>query len=106
MRFNKQKQDPKASFELEESRLFWCAKCNLPLLEEQCGICKEKGVKVDLSPPGDVRFASPHEKKIIHDLVSKSFGENPIDEKLILLNKIPGEDKTDEIIVDGFISGY
>lgn len=107
MQFNKQKQNPNlnTSFDLEESRLFWCGKCNLPLLEEQCGICREKGLKVNLSSPGDVRFASPHEKNIINELVSKSFGENPIDGKLILLNKIPGEDKTDEIIVDGLHFG-
>jgi phosphoadenosine phosphosulfate reductase len=105
MQFNKQKQNPNTSFDLEESYLFWCRKCNLPLLAEQCGICKEKGSKVDLSPPGDVRFASPHEKNMIYDLVSKYFGENPLDGKLILLNKIPGEDKTDEIIVDGLHFG-
>lgn len=103
----KQKQNPNlnTSFELEESKLFWCMKCNLPLLEEQCGICREKGSKVDLSMPGDVRFASPHEKKIIDDLIRRSYGENPIAEKRILLNKIPGEDKTDEIIVDGLHFG-
>ena len=103
----KQNQNPNinTSFDLDESHLFWCHKCNIPLLEAQCGICREKGSKVDLSPPGDVRFASPHEKNIINDLISKSFGENPIAEKLILLNKIPGEDKTDEIIVDGLHFG-
>lgn len=102
IKITKQKQSPdqNASFELDESHLFWCHECNIPLLEAQCGICREKGLKVDLSPPGDVRFASPHEKNIINDLILRSFGENPISEKLILLNKIPGEDKTDEIIVD------
>ncbi|CAG1003889.1 Phosphoadenosine phosphosulfate reductase [Methanosarcinales archaeon] len=103
----KQNQNPNqnTSFDLDESHLFWCHKCNLPLLESQCGICREKGLKVDLSPPGDVRFASPYEKNMINELISKSFGENPISEKLILLNKIPGEDKTDEIIVDGLHFG-
>ena len=93
------------SYELEESHLFWCRKCNLPLLDELCGFCREKGIKVELSPPGDVRFASKYEKNIIDNLILKSFGENPIAEKLILLNKIPGEDKTDEIIVDGLHFG-
>ncbi|PWB54857.1 MAG: phosphoadenosine phosphosulfate reductase [Candidatus Methanoperedenaceae archaeon] len=88
-----------------DSSFFWCRKCNLPLLEEMCAICREKGIKLNLSPPGDVRFASPHEKKIMDDLILEFFGENPIADKLILLNKIPGEDKTDEIIVDGFHFG-
>ncbi len=87
------------------STIFWCRKCNVPLLEEMCAICREKGTKIDLSRPGDVRFASPHEKKILDDLIIRSFGENPIAEKLILLNKIPGEDKTDEIIMDGLHFG-
>jgi phosphoadenosine phosphosulfate reductase len=105
MHIIKKKPIQNTSFELEESHLFWCLKCNLPLLEEQCGICREKGPKVDLSLPGDVRFASPHEKNLINELIFQSFGENPIAEKLILLNKIPGEDKTDEIIVDGLHFG-
>ena len=102
---HKQNPNINASFDLEESLLFWCHKCNIPLLEAQCGICREKGLDVDLSPPGDVRFGSPYEKNIINELVLKSFGENLIAEKLILLNKIPGEDKTDEIIVDGLNFG-
>ncbi len=34
-----------------------------------------------------------------------AFGCNPLGGRLILLNKIPGEDKTDEVLVDGFIFG-
>jgi phosphoadenosine phosphosulfate reductase len=93
------------SFDLDESLLYWCTKCNTPLLDEQCGICKVKGTRTILSPPGDVRFASPHEKSIIDDLISKEFPGTSLAEKLILLNKIPGEDKTDEIIVDGLHFG-
>jgi phosphoadenosine phosphosulfate reductase len=93
------------SFDLDESVLFWCTKCNIPLLDEQCGICKEKGTRTILSPPGDVRFASPYEKSIIDSLISKEFPGASLSEKLILLNKIPGEDKTDEIIVDGLHFG-
>ncbi|MCX9084470.1 MAG: phosphoadenosine phosphosulfate reductase family protein [Candidatus Methanoperedens sp.] len=93
------------SFDLDESLLFWCTKCNVPILDEQCGICKVKGSRITLSPPGDVRFASPHEKSIINDIISRDFPGASLSEKLILLNKIPGEDKTDEIIVDGLHFG-
>ncbi len=86
-------------------RLFWCIKCNVPLLDAECGICHEKGTQIDLRQPGDVRFASPHEHFIIDDLVLQSFGSGILSGKLILLNKIPGEDKTDEIIVDGLHFG-
>jgi phosphoadenosine phosphosulfate reductase len=87
-------------FETEKNFIFWCHKCNSPLLEELCGLCHEKGTKFELSQPGDVRFASSHEKNIINELISVLFGMNPLAGKLILLNKIPGDDKTDEIIVD------
>ena len=103
MHIKRNKQN--ATFDLEESHLFWCRKCNVPILTETCAICREKGTKVDLSGPGDVRFASPYETKLLDDLILGTFGENPIAEKLILLNKIPGEDKTDEIIVDGLHFG-
>ncbi|GFO96120.1 hypothetical protein ig2599ANME_0306 [groundwater metagenome] len=97
-------KDPRY-FEIEQKNIFWCRKCNVPLLEEECGICHEKGTQIELTQPGDVRFASPHEHSIIHRLVLHSFGANPLSGKLILLNKIPGEDKTDEIIVDGLRFG-
>ncbi len=87
------------------SSIFWCNKCNVPLLDEECGICHEKGTQIELMQPGDVRFASPYEDSIIDELLRRSFGANPLSGKLILLNKIPGEDKTDEIIVDGLRFG-
>ena len=54
-----------------------------------------------LSPPGDVRFCSPYERGILEKLFLDNYGYFPFGEKLILLNKIPGDDKTDEVIVDG-----
>lgn len=90
-------------FELDKNYIFWCRKCNIPLLDEQCGICKEKSHKIELS--GDVRFSSPHEKSIIDDLIRDSFGTDPFENKIVLLHKIPGEDKTDEVIVDGIRFG-
>ncbi len=85
--------------------IFWCRRCNIPLLDEQCDVCKEKGFQLPLSQPGDVRFSSIYEKNVIDDLIVRSFGSNPLAGKLILLNKIPGEDKTDEMIVDGLRFG-
>jgi len=87
-------------FELEKTNIFWCMNCNVPILDEQCGSCHGKGLKLELSQPGDVRFASTHETSIIDDLMAGLFGINPLAGKLVLLNKIPGEDKTDEILVD------
>ena len=95
----------KKHFDIEHNFIFWCNKCNVPLLDDECGVCHEKGAQIDLTLPGDVRFASQHEQSIIDELVKQSFGASPLSGKLILLNKIPGEDKTDEIIVDGLRFG-
>jgi len=93
------------SWDIEKNHIFWCSKCNIPLLEEECGICHEKGEKVELSMPGDVRFSSSYEKNMIHDLLIRSFGADPLYGKTFLLNKIHGDDKTDEIIADGLHFG-
>jgi len=92
-------------FEYEDDKIFWCEKCNLPLIGEECGICGSKGKVLHLSQPADVRFCSPYEREVMDRQLHSAFGCNPLGNKLILLNKIPGEDKTDEVLVDGFIFG-
>lgn len=54
-----------------------------------------------LSPPGDVRPCSPFERGILHGLLLDNYGADPLGGRIILLNKIPGDDKNDEVIVDG-----
>ncbi len=95
----------KTAWEMDKNYIFWCKKCNIPLLDEQCGICHENGFRIELSQPGDIRFSSQHERDTINDLMLNSFGANPLAGKLVLLNKIPGEDKTDEMLVDGIHFG-
>lgn len=82
--------------------IFWCDACNVPLISEKCGTCGSTGRQVRLSPPGDVRFCSPYERTIIRDLFGRNYGCDPLGERLILLNKIPGDDKADEVIIDGY----
>lgn len=95
----------KSMFREFDNCIFWCNKCNVPLLDEECGICREKGKTIELTQHGDVRLASPHEYSVIEGLMMQSFGSNPLLGKLILLSKIPGEDKTDEMIIDGLHFG-
>ncbi|HEY3422903.1 MAG TPA: phosphoadenosine phosphosulfate reductase family protein [Methanocellaceae archaeon] len=92
-------------FEQALDHIFWCDSCNVPLISEQCGTCGARGREVRLSPPGDVRFCSPFERTVIRRLFNDIYQCDPIGEKLVLLNKIPGDDKTDEIIIDGFTIG-
>ena len=101
--FSKKKSSPR--FEYEDDYIFWCRKCNLPLIGEECGICGGKGEILHLSQPADVRFCSPYEREVLAGQLISSFGCDPLGDRLVLLNKIPGEDKTDEVIVDGFVFG-
>ncbi|ADI74023.1 phosphoadenosine phosphosulfate reductase [Methanohalobium evestigatum Z-7303] len=98
--YKKQKQ-----ITYNKNYIFWCNRCNLPLIGKECGICNNIGNKINLSQPGDVRFCSSYEREILSQKLQSIYGCNPIEDKLILLNKIPGEDKTDEVIVDGYHIG-
>ncbi len=92
-------------FEYENDSIFWCRECNLPLIGEECGICGKPGETITLSQPADVRFCSPYERKVLAGQLILAFGCDPLGDRIILLNKIPGEDKTDEVIVDGLQFG-
>ena len=89
----------------EKDYIFWCTTCNVPLIETKCCICGGEGQKIVLSQPADVRFCSPYERSVLHEHLLRSFGCDPIGERLVLLNKIPGDDKTDEVIVDSLYFG-
>ena len=56
---------------------------------------------MSLSQPADVRFCSQYEHEILVQQIQAAYGCDPIGKRIVLLNKIPGEDKTDEVIVDG-----
>ncbi|SFM89477.1 phosphoadenosine phosphosulfate reductase domain-containing protein [Methanolobus profundi] len=89
----------------EKDYIFWCMDCNVPLLENGCNTCGKEGKRIDLSQPADVRFCSPYERSVLHELLMAAFECDPLGDRIILLNKIPGDDKTDEILVDGLFFG-
>jgi phosphoadenosine phosphosulfate reductase len=89
----------------EKDYIFWCMTCNVPLIGTKCCTCGCEGQRIVLSQPADVRFCSPYEREILHGQLLRSFGCDPVGDRLILLNKIPGDDKTDEVIVDGLYFG-
>ncbi len=88
-------------FEQALDHIFWCDQCNVPLVSGTCGACGSQGRTVLLSPPGDVRPCSPFERGILHELLMDNYGADPTGDRIVLLNKIPGDDKVDEVIVDG-----
>ncbi|AEC51700.1 hypothetical protein PNA2_0784 [Pyrococcus sp. NA2] len=89
--------------------IYWCEECNVPLISDKCSVHgKEKVFRITLTPPGDVRFAFRRDLDLIVEVFKEHYGVD-ISElfqgKIVLLNKIPGEDDSYEIIFDGFIFG-
>ena len=96
-------QDTRKTFSPGKSELFWCQNCNLPLLEERCSICKSSGKRVFLSPPGDIRLCSRQGRDLLNELFVQSWGcADFLDNRIILLNKIAGIDRRDQVILDGW----
>lgn len=89
----------------EDDYIFWCRECNVPLISETCGLCDTKGEKITLSQPADVRFAQGYDNELIKKHFIRLFACNPLEGRTVLLNKIPGDDQTMEIIADGAVVG-
>ncbi|VVB72703.1 Uncharacterised protein [uncultured archaeon] len=95
-------QERNRTFSPGESELFWCQNCSLPLLSEKCSICNSSGQKIPLSPPGDVRLCFAKGRERLSDLFVQKYGcADFLDGKVILLNKIAGIDRRDQVILDG-----
>ncbi len=83
------------------NELRWCDRCNVPLIGATCGKCGDTGRGVPLSPPGDVRLALEGTKRKLRYLFLKEYGVQQIIPDVVVLNKTSGEDRADEVIVDG-----
>jgi phosphoadenosine phosphosulfate reductase len=86
--------------------LRWCFNCNVPVLAKKCSTCKDLTIKVPITPPGDVRPAFEKDIEIINMTVEDQFGSSLIaNDRIVLLNSVPGLDRFDEVIVDGVVVG-
>ncbi|AEH25353.1 phosphoadenosine phosphosulfate reductase domain-containing protein [Pyrococcus yayanosii] len=94
---------------LGRSYVYWCERCNVPLIQERCDVHGEEGVfRIEVTPPGDLRFAFERDLALIRRVFLEHYGVDVgelFEGKIVLLNKIPGEDDAYEIIFDGFIFG-
>lgn len=91
--------------------LFWCDSCNVPLLKNQkCNVCQNSAKKVSVSPPGDVRPAFAADYQLLRKVVNKYYGLNLgtilfSEKNVILLNRIGGLDRAEEVIMNGNVIG-
>ncbi|WP_456473025.1 phosphoadenosine phosphosulfate reductase domain-containing protein [Methanocaldococcus sp.] len=82
--------------------LKWCENCNVPLLGKVCEVCGSKSKDVKLTPPGDPRLGFQYDIDFINKVIEEEFGaKNVLNGKIILLNKLPGNEEAYEVIVDG-----
>ena len=88
-------------FHRAPSVLHWCDTCNVPLLGKTCGRCGNNGRSIELSPPGEVRLALEGTKRRLRFLFLRKFGVQQLIPDIVVLNKSSGEDRSEEVIVDG-----
>ena len=98
----------RTSFQNRLSYIRWCYECNVPLLRKKCDLCGGKGKAVAISSPGDCRPALEDDRSLVVRLIAEEYGQQAkraIRKKTIILNKTPGIDRTDEVIIDGIKIG-
>ena len=82
---------------------YWCDHCHVPVMGKLCA-CGRKTRQVSVTPPGDVRPAFERDRTLINRLFEEQFGVPLIPEgHLALLNKVPDEDRMEEIILGGAV---
>jgi len=88
--------------------LYWCDRCNVPLLTRVCGLCGGEGRPVKLTPPADARPALGLEYVQLWKLIESELdAQCPYPRRrIVVLNKIPYVDSADEVVVDGYIVGH
>jgi phosphoadenosine phosphosulfate reductase len=89
------------TFSPGRSEIFWCQSCGVPLLSEKCA-CGRSGARISLSPPADIRICSRAGLDLLKELFLRDFGyADFLEERIILLNKIAGIDRRDQVFIDG-----
>lgn len=84
-----------------QTQLFWCETCNVPVIGMSCGKCGGSCRGVELLPPGEVRIALEGTKRRLRYLFLRQFGVQQLVPEVVLLNKTSGEDRAEEVIIDG-----
>ncbi len=84
--------------------LRWCDACGTLLLGDSCSACGSEGREFRVNSPGDIRPCMGDSIGIVLSLFREAFGtDSPLRGKALFLNKIPGEDRADEIIAHGSV---
>lgn len=72
------------------------------MLSMQCSVCGSMGRRIYLSPPADIRLCSSAGRDLLKALFARDYGYCKfLDRRIILLNKIAGIDRRDQVLLDG-----
>jgi phosphoadenosine phosphosulfate reductase len=83
-------------------RFRWCDACGTLVLGDLCGICGRPGREFEVSAPGDLRPCFGKGVDTVANLFLRHFGNSgPLRTRNVFLNKVAGEDRTDEVVLDG-----
>ena len=82
----------------------WCDSCGTLLLGDSCSRCGSEGRIFQINSPGDIRPCMGDSIGMVLDLFREAFGTSePLEGKALFFNKIPGEDRNDEVVADGAV---
>jgi len=86
--------------------LRWCDDCETLLLGGICNVCGSAGREFEVNSPGDIRPCMEGTRQLLIELFQEKFSTDyPFRHSLSFLNKVAGEDRTDEVIVAGMVIG-
>lgn len=82
----------------------WCDRCGTLVLGVKCSLCGSLPRTFEINAPGDIRPCMDGGHALLKELFRKHFGtSSAVDKKSVFLNKVPGEDRTDEVIAHGAV---
>jgi phosphoadenosine phosphosulfate reductase len=84
----------------------WCDGCGTLLLGKKCSFCGSAGRAFEMNSPGDIRPCMGDSVEAVKELFRNAFGtDDPLSGRMMFFNKIPGEDRADEVIAHGEVIG-
>ena len=87
-----------------KEELRWCDACGTLLLGDSCSVCVSEGRQFRINSPGDIRPCMGDSVDMVLALFREAFGTDaPLRGRAMFLNKIPGEDRADEIVAHGAV---
>ncbi|NLK25892.1 MAG: phosphoadenosine phosphosulfate reductase family protein [Euryarchaeota archaeon] len=93
-----------AHFEHGKVGFRWCDTCGTVILGTKCDVCSSPGRKFEVSKPADLRPAMGKSAELLSSLFERYFGTSHfLKNRLTFLNKVAGEDRTDEVIFQGMV---